>query len=298
MIIVRLRGGLGNQLFQYAAGKALAEHHRIELLLDLYTYIKHPYRKYELSKFNIEAREATREEVHRFTGSNPIIRYLNKRDNYFRCPKVFVQPHYHFYEDFFSLPREFYLSGYWQSEKYFTSVAQLIQKQFTPKELLDERNAILKTKIQSENSVAVHVRRGDYASTSAYSSFFGVLSQEYYENAIERIRQEIDRPKFYFFSDNPAWCKETFSGLDAEFVDHNQGSDAFKDLLLMSFCKHNIIANSTFSWWGAWLNNHVNKKVIAPKDWFRTNFLASKEPVYPSRFYNTQDLIPPSWIRL
>ncbi len=298
MIIVRLRGGLGNQLFQYAAGKALAEYHRTELLLDLYTYTRHPYRKYELSKFNIEAREATRTEVRQFTGSNPIIRYLNKRENYLRCPKIFVQPHYHYYEDFFSLPAEIYLSGYWQSDKYFSSISAQLQKQFTPKQSLDERNATLKERIQSENSVAVHIRRGDYASTSFYSSFFGVSSQSYYENAIEKMRREIENPVFYFFSDNIAWCKETFAGIKAEFVDYNQGDDAFKDLLLMTSCRHNIIANSTFSWWGAWLNNHANKKVIAPKEWFRTDFLAKKEPVYPSRFYNTKDLIPDSWIRL
>ena len=143
MIIVRLRGGLGNQLFQYAAGRALAAHHGIELKLDLYTYTKHPYRKFELDKFNIDAVEATREEVHRFTGSNPIIRFINKRHNYFRCPGVFAQPHYHFYPDFFALPSSIYLSGYWQSEKYFDGIAGLIRGQFTPKTPLDTRNADL-----------------------------------------------------------------------------------------------------------------------------------------------------------
>src|SRR5262245_6340505 len=103
MIIVRLRGGLGNQLFQYAAGRALAQHHGTELKLDLYTYTKHPYRKFELSKFMIDGSEASRAEVHAFTGSNPIVRYINKRENYFRCPRVFAQPHYHYYEDFFRL---------------------------------------------------------------------------------------------------------------------------------------------------------------------------------------------------
>lgn len=298
MIIVRLRGGLGNQLFQYAAGKALAEHHGTELALDLYTYLKHPYRKFELSKFNIDAREATRDEVHRFTGSNPIVRYINKRENYFRSVNVFAQPHYHFYDDFLSLPGDLYLSGYWQSEKYFLSNAPAISKQFTPKAPLDPRNISLQAAIQSGNSVAIHVRRGDYASLTNYSSFFGTLPVGYYKNAIDKLRNEISDPVFYFFSDDPEWCRQNFSDIKAEFVDHNKGEDAYKDLLLMSFCKHNIIANSTFSWWGAWLNQRPDKKVIAPLQWFRTNYLTKKEPVYPSRFYNTKDLIPPSWVRI
>jgi hypothetical protein len=142
MIIVRLRGGLGNQLFQYAAGKALAEYHRTALRLDLYTYTKHPYRKFELNKFRIDATEATRAEVHRFTGSNPIIRYINKRENYLHCPSVFSQPHYHFFEDFLSLPSDLYLNGYWQSEKYFANITALIRQQYQPATALDTVNAV------------------------------------------------------------------------------------------------------------------------------------------------------------
>jgi hypothetical protein len=295
MIIVRLRGGLGNQLFQYAAGKALAEHHRTEFKLDLYTYSKHPYRKFELSKFNIDAVEATRNEVHRFTGSNPVVRFINKRENYFRCPEVFAQPHYHFYEDFFSLPKDLYLSGYWQSQRHFSNIEQEIVKQFAPREPLDPKNRELQTTMKSKQSVSVHVRRGDYA---AYGSFFGMLEVEYYRQAIDKIRNQVDAPKFYFFSDDPKWCRDTFRDLDAEFIDHNKGGDSFKDMLLMSACRHHIIANSTFSWWGAWLNTDASKKVIAPNQWFRSNYLTKKEPVYASRFYNTKDLIPASWITI
>jgi hypothetical protein len=295
MIIVRLRGGLGNQLFQYAAGKALAEHHRTELKLDLYTYSKHPYRKFELSKFNIEAVEASREEVHRFTGSNPVTRYLNKRENYFRCPEVFAQPHYHFYEDFLSMPKDLYLSGYWQSHRYFTNIEKQIANQFTPRQRLDSRNTELSEKMKSMQSVSVHVRRGDYTTASGYNSFFGLLPVEYYSRAIEKIMTEAGATRFYFFSDDQAWCRETFKNLDAEFIDHNKGDNSYRDMLLMGACRHNIIANSTFSWWGAWLNPYADKKVIGPKQWFRSNYLTKKEPVYPSRFYNTKDLIPASW---
>ena len=247
---------------------------------------------------NIAAREATRQEVHRFTGSNPIVRYLNKRNNYLNCPKVFAQPHYHFYDDFFSLPDELYLSGYWQSEKYFASIAPLLRAEFSPALKLDTFNHDLQSRMQRENSVAVHVRRGDYSSAAAYQSFFGVLPMEYYEKAIAHMQREVKNPVFYFFSDDAAWCKQNFSKHNGSFIDHNQGVNAFKDLVLMAKCRHNIIANSTFSWWGAWLNDHQDKKVIAPEQWFRVNYLTKKDPVYPSRFYNTIDLIPASWTKI
>ncbi|NOT76819.1 MAG: alpha-1,2-fucosyltransferase [Cyclobacteriaceae bacterium] len=299
MIIVRLRGGLGNQLFQYAAGSALAEHYKTELTLDLYTYTKHPYRKFELSKFNIDAREATRKEIHQFTGSNPIIRYLNKRENYFRCPTVFVQPHYHFYPDFLSLPSNLYLSGYWQSEKYFESISEKIRLQFSPSLPLDSKNEGMKMKMQTENSIAVHVRRGDYgAETKHSSSFFKVLPMDYYQKAISKMNSEIEQPIYYFFSDDSEWARKNFTNMNAVFVDHNKGNESYKDLLLMSACKHNIIANSTFSWWGAWLNRNSEKKIIAPQQWFGSDYLTKKEPVYTSRLYNTKDLIPESWVRL
>jgi hypothetical protein len=296
MIIVRLRGGLGNQLFQYAAAKALADHHHTELKLDLYTYTRHRYRKFELSRFNVDAPEASRSEVHRFTGSNPLVRYLNKRENYMRCPKVFAQPHYHFYQDFFSLPADLYLSGYWQSEKYFHPAAAVIRSQYAPKAPLDERTRAMQQKMRSENSVAIHVRRGDYTSAATYSSFFGTLSKEYYDNAFARMKEHLADPVFYIFSDDPAWCRQHFAGI--EVIDFNKGDDAFKDMLLMSSCRNNIIANSTFSWWGAWLNSNPDKKVIAPRQWFRENYLTRKTPVYPCRFYNTSDLIPESWERI
>ena len=196
------------------------------------------------------------------------------------------------------LPSEVYLSGYWQSEKYFSTVVPMIRNQFSPKTPLDGVNIALQEKLKSQNSVAVHVRRGDYATTASYNSFFGTLPMKYYEDAIRLMNQKVGDPVFYFFSDDPAWCKATFSTMRAQYIDHNQGEDAYKDLLLMSACSHAIIANSTFSWWGAWLNGNSGKVVIAPKHWFTTNYLTRKEPVYASRLYNTKDLIPESWIRL
>lgn len=295
MIIVRLRGGLGNQLFQFAAAHSLATVKGVQLKSDLYTYTKHPFRKYELHNFNISLPEATRDEVHRFTGSNFISRYLNKKSNYFYCPTVFAQPHYHFYEDFFSLPVPIYLSGYWQSEKYFSNVADSLRKMITPSKPLDQRNSDLIASVRSTDSVAIHIRRTDYTSTS----FFKPMDLDYYQRALEAIGKKISKPRFVVFSDDIAWSKQQLKDLaDATFVDHNTGADSYKDLLVMAACRNQIIANSTFSWWAAWLNNTPGKTAIAPAKWFHNTYLTNKEPVYPSRFYNTRDLIPPSWTQL
>lgn len=295
MIIVRLRGGLGNQLFQFAAGYSLAHRHGVELKSDLYTYQKHPLRKYELHNFNVSLPEASREEVHQFTGSNFLDRYLNKKSNYFYSPKVFAQPHYHFYDDFFSLPAPLYLSGYWQSEKYFMNVADSIRKTFTPSRPLDPKNEELIKTVRSSESVAVHIRRSDYKT----GSFFQPMGLDYYRRALDEIEKKVNNPRYFIFSDDIAWTRQQLADLkDATFIDHNKGDDSFKDLLLMSACKNQIIANSTFSWWAAWLNDNKDKVVIAPQTWFHQTWVTKKEPVYPVRFYNTKDLIPSSWTRL
>jgi hypothetical protein len=294
MIIVRLRGGLGNQLFQYAAGAALANHHRVEYKLDLYYYTKHPYRKFELNKLNIPFTMASRNEVHRYTGSNAVSRYLSKRENYLHCPGVCAQPHYHFYEDFFNLPADIYLSGYWQSERYFHTLRSKITDWYTPVDKLDQQNQDLVNRMEKGASVSLHVRRGDYSG----NSIFGVLPLSYYTQAIDTIKQREPQPEFFIFSDDIDWCKKNLALNNAVFVDHNKGENSFRDLLLMSHCRHHIIANSTFSWWGAWLNTDPAKLVIAPRIWFASAYNTNPATVYPSRIYNTKDLIPERWMRL
>lgn len=295
MIIVRLRGGLGNQLFQFAAAHSLAVVKGVELKADLYTYTRHPLRKYELHNFNIKLPEASRDEVHRFTGTNFVARYLNKRSNYFHCPSVFAQPHYHFYEDFFSLPVPIYLSGYWQSERYFSNVAGTIRNMITPAHSMDQRNSDLIAFLQTTDSVAVHIRRTDYTGTP----FFRPMDLDYYRRAFDFIQTRISEPRFFVFSDDIGWSRQQLADLaNATFVDHNTGPDSYKDLLVMSACRHQIVANSTFSWWAAWLNNYPHKTVVAPQTWFHNTYLTNKEPVYPCRLYNTRDLIPAGWTRL
>lgn len=297
MIIVRLRGGLGNQLFQYAAGFALARHHNTPLKFDLYYYKKHPYRKFELDKFAFPVDIATREEVHQFTGSNPVIRYVNKRENYLRCPHVFTQPYYHFYEDYFKLPSPMYLNGYFQSEKYFQNIKPELASGFGLATALDDQNKALADQIRATNSISVHVRRGDYTK-GVYNSFFGGLTEQYYRLAVSKILSSVENPQFYVFSDDITWCKNNLRLKDAFFVEHNKGDNAYKDLFLMAQCRHNIIANSSFGWWAAWMNANPDKIVIAPNKWFQQEYLENRETIYPCRIYNTKDLIPASWIKI
>lgn len=293
MVIVRLRGGLGNQLFQYAAGFALAEHHHTGLKFDLYYYRKHRNRLVELKNFPVNIEEASREEVHSFTGSNPVIRFINKRENYLHCPQVFPQPHFHFVENFFDLPSHVYISGYWTSEKYFVHLRAELVKRFSSiaNETNEDKEWI--RRIRDSNSVAVHVRRGDYV--NGPYKLFASLPMDYYNRAVEWMRSKITSPSFFVFSDDIPWCQKNLIIGDCQFVDTNRGLNSYKDLILMQYCKHNIIANSTFSWWGAWLNNNREKEIAAPSKWFANSYVESAEVVYPYRFYNTKDLIPASW---
>jgi len=195
------------------------------------------------------------------------------------------------------LPKDLYLSGYWQSERYFKNIENLIQSDFTTTAEPNQENKTLMEEMSRVNAVSLHIRKGDYLSNNKYKDFFGGLDISYYKNAIDHIQQKVSSPKFYIFSDNIEWCRSEFNNLqNTLFIDHNLGNQSYMDLVLMSKCKHNIIANSTFSWWGAWLNKNSDKIVIVPNNWFQTNF--NKKSVYKSKHYDTKDLIPEQWLKL
>ena len=175
--------------------------------------------------------------------------------------------------------KDVYLSGYWQSEKYFMDIKDKIREAFT----FDDKNECdmaIKNLICSTESVAVHIRRGDYVNNKLHGNICGV---QYYKNAIAFIREKIKEPKFFVFSDDIEWCETNLNLEDAVMVRGNTGINSYLDMYFMSLCKHNIIANSTFSWWGAWLNANPYKKVAAPSQWFNL----SNSPV--------GDIIPTEW---
>lgn len=181
-----------------------------------------------------------------------------------------------------------YISGYWQSEKYFSQIENIIRTTFEFKNI-DAQNRNLAEEINSQNSVSLHLRRGDYLGNSLYS---GICTNEYYMKAVDEIVINVTKKEdlfFYVFSDDKKYATEFINKLNypALLIDFNNGSDSYKDMYLMSQCKHNIIANSSFSWWGAWLNTNPNKIVIAPSKWYNVE----NENRY-------RDIVPDNWIKI
>lgn len=288
MIVVKINGGLGNQLFQYAAGRALAERHGSELVLDLGWFDNRPIGntpwKYELHRYPIKARVTTPVEqfLCRFYQGRIVRRipFLPRRWRHFR------EKHFQYEPSFEMLPDQVYLDGYWQSSLYFEAIGNLIRQELQPLALPGEVNADLMRAMANSNSVALHIRRGDYLSNSTAVNYHGVCSLDYYRAAIDFMVDKLESPTFYIFSDDLEWAKANLNiQYPAYFVDNNSGENAFQDLRLISSCKNQIIANSSFSWWGAWLNPNPNKIVIAPKKWFLVN-------------KDTSTLYPDGWIKL
>jgi hypothetical protein len=295
MIIISLFGGLGNQMFQYATGKALAIKLNTELRFDL-TYLRDKtpkenftYRDFELNIFNIEEKEASIDEIRKYVPNlwnctkTDLLRYKVKRfingKNYY-----FEKKKYIYEKQIEQINKNSYIYGYFQSEKYFLNYKKDIAEAFQLKLPPDSINAELIEKIKNCNSVSVHIRRGDYQ-----NSPFELLGiNEYYTKAIELINLQQDNPIFFIFTNDYEWTFAQFNNLNIEkrFITHNREQNSYMDMILMSNCKHNICANSSFSWWGAWLNQNGKKTVIVPQNWFRK--ISS----------DNLDLVPTDWIKI
>lgn len=294
MIIVKLMGGLGNQLFQYATGKALALKHKTDLKLDLSLLNEDPKNKYtkrklELDLFFTNYVIATDKEVKLFTQKN-VLQKIFKKYTQLDLSKYTIanQNGFEFNTNFLTYPKNTYLNGYWQSEKFFSDIRAVLLKELVIKKPLSEDCKIAQNHILNSNSVSLHIRRGDYVSDKNAEAFHGILSLEYYHNAINYLNTQVDNIEVFVFSDDMDWVKSNLKLKNkCNYIDFNKNENSVFDMYLMSICKHHIIANSSFSWWGAWLNNKADKIVIAPKIWF-----ADKE-----KNEQTQDNIPPSWIR-
>ncbi len=283
MIIVRLSGGLGNQMFQYAAGRRLSVVHGTALKLDLSWFDDWDARTFSLECFDMQIQIATREEVAAFTKRSLSKNILEKLSG---KPPVTREKFYHFDPKVLSLSDKEYLDGYWQSEQYFSGVSDTIHADYQFRSPVSGRNKYLQEKVLDTQSVSIHVRRGDYVTDPKTNKKHGTCSVEYYKKCIQELNQTLSEPVYYVFSDDPVWARENLSGLMdmAEYIDHNKNKNAFNDMRLMSLCKHNIVANSSFSWWGAWLNRNKDKIVYAPENWFA-----------PEENRDTRDLFPPDW---
>lgn len=289
MIITKITSGLGNQLFQYALGRHLALVNKTSLWADL-RYFNQEYatdtiRKFKLDRFDVQynlldsspwlyASKATRLLPER--SLRPLVDTRYEADFHFD-PAV-IRP---------AAPLTI-LWGFWQSENYFAQSTPQIRQDLTFNRSLASSFLAYKQQIgEAETPISVHIRRGDYVTHPEFSQSFGFVGLSYYEMALAHLQGYFPRATLFFFSDEPDWVRAHIrTDLPHVFV-QNSGPDAdVDDLQLMSLCHHHIIANSSFSWWGAWLNPHPDKVVIAPKRWF------ANKP------WDTKDLVPGGWLRM
>jgi hypothetical protein len=289
MILVQLTGGLGNQLFQYAMGRRLSLLFKTDLKFDLtaYTANSHALRAFELSNFNLEIKVADGREILLYSSPNPLLRIFAKN---ILSIKVVQEKSFDFDPTYESLGGKLYLQGYWQTERYFNSIESIIRSDLQFKHIPSDNNQEILKRIHSvKNSVSLHIRRGDYVQNRSIFNYHGVCSEEYYQSAVDFISEKVTDPFFFIFSDDVKWVADNFKIRSPYLiVDINSPETSYEDLRLMSTCKHNIIANSSFSWWGAWLNANLKKIVVAPKRWF-----ANEE-----KNNEAKSNIPSGWIRI
>ncbi len=295
MITIKLVGGLGNQLFQYAFGRALATKQNTELVLDHTTYTTWQFqtndavRNFKLDHFNIKARLITEtESLAQHTFKKRLLRKIKR--------KIFPHQAYIFNPQYFSVQNDSYLEGFWQSEKYFSPIADEIRKELTLKTPLTTQATSLRNTIKTSTpAISLHVRRGDYANNPSISKRFGMCDIEYYKKALALLTEKLGTYSVFIFSDDIEWAKEHLPqilplGVQDHYMSRPDPADYgkfdYEEIILMSSCDHHIIANSSFSWWGAWLNPNNKKIVIAPKQW-----IADKR-------VKTRDVIPSNWIQI
>ena len=296
MIVVKLMGGLGNQMFQYALGKRLSIDLNTPFKLDInYLNDRTPrphnvtFRNYDLDIFKLNPAFADSKDLSGIDSVPPVkifprVVYTLKR----RLKKnIVTEPYFHFAPGILNVGADSYLDGYWQSDKYFKKYEDVLRQEFVFKYPLDNIAVVLAKKMIETNSVCIHARRADFVTNRHANKFHGVCGGDYFNKAIKYFEENAGKPTFYVFSDDIDWCKNNLrSNNEMIYVgDEYTGYKCSSYLQLMSCCKHFIISNSTFSWWAVWLNKNNDKIVVAPKYWF----------VNPK--INTSDLIPPHWIR-
>lgn len=286
MVAVELIGGLGNQMFQYATARALALSRNEKLLLDRHLFADYELHSYGLNHFNIDCAFLEKDK----SVVEPL-RILEKVKAIFSQKKIYhpyIEQDLTYDKELFEFPnKNIFLKGYFQSEKYFIKFKNQLRKDFEIKSPLKKETIDFLKIIEAENSISLHIRRGDYVNNPAANAIHGTCDLNYYHRAIETIKKEIENPVFFIFSDDIDWAKENLKiDHSTHFVDFNDASTNYEDLKLMSNCKHNIIANSSFSWWGAWLNSYKFKIVITPSKWFKTDI------------HNSKDIIPESWMKI
>ena len=268
MVIIRIQGGLGNQMFQYALYRKLQFLQR-KVKVDTSWYLSNTVeaqRLLELKSFPINLHECSRWE--KWLKYNTFTRAIEKR---FRTIKIlYKEKNSGFYLPEILRSKHVFLDGYWQSEKYFYDIREILLKDFTfPISVTDKEETILE-RIQKTNSVSIQIRRGDYL--NHMDKYGNICTKEYYYKAIQYMEKKQDSLMFYIFSDDMDWAKKILDSYkNVYFVELGNETDCIHDMKLMASCKHNIIANSSFSWWASWLNQNPEKIIIAPCKWQNGN---------------------------
>lgn len=284
-VVAHIYGGLGNQMFQYACGRALALRNGADFQIDDREFTAGPGQLFSLHHFNIVRQSGA-------AGTLPPtkkerVRYLIWR--YFKgTPKFTREKGTAFDPDILKLKGDICLHGYWQSERYFEDFSDRIRDELTIITSPDEKNRRVLEEIQNCQAVSVHVRRGDYVSNPKARAYHGLCGPEYYQAAARFIAGKLAcDPVFYIFSDEPDWARAHLElPFETRIPGHNDSEHNYEDMRLMAACRHHIIANSSFSWWGAWLNPSPDKIVIAPAQWVAN--AASENP----------HITPESWLRM
>lgn len=270
MKLVHLSGGLGNQMFQYAFAKSLG--------CDVWfrdEFYSDSLRKLELNKLNCKV-------FYKTSLLYKIFHPLSIDLKHFRV--IDEAKEFKYYPENYDMKGKIYFKGYFQNINYFKHLRQELLKEFTPKHPFDNENKFLLNHIKNSHSVSVHIRRTDYLN---YKELYGDTDLNYYKKAFEFITDKINNPTFFFFSDDMEYVKKHFQDFQYphHFVDVNSGENSYKDMFLMKECRHNIITNSTFSWWAAWLNENPDKIVICPQYWLK-NYIYS------------ENLLLDDWVRI
>ena len=277
MIFVDIMGGIGNQLFQYAAAKSLAIDKNSTFLMNLDDYSREDAQKvdhveFKLNHFNVDSsKQITEDEINAYGDVKTIIEPLSS-DNFAK----FININEH--------SGNIHLKGYWQNENYFKHNESIIRNELTVKTPPNTKNQKMLNEIDESNSVCLSFRRGEYLDPY-FIAQFGICTEEYYKNAINFISKRVSNPTFFIFSDDVEWIEDNVKlNYPTIPVNFNGVGFEYEELRLMYSCKHFILANSSFSWWGAWLSNNKNKNVFAPNPWFNS--------------YTKQSILCPDWIQL
>jgi hypothetical protein len=297
MIIIKIQGGLGNQLFQYALGRKLSLMHNVPFKLDIEAFENEAWgRIYRLNEFTIVEHIASKKEIQKYTKYEAflkkwrpvrsILARLKLEKKFLDMVGLKREHQFNFDPNILKIKDNALLDGYYQTEKYFKDIEDIIRKDFEFKYNPNPANAAMLEKICSVESVCIHVRRGNFITDRHSNNWHGICSPEYFEKALAEIKKRVQNPYFFIFSDDKGWVRNNLKIENSMVVDINGADADFEDLRLMSTCNHFILANSSFSWWGAWLSKNKNKVVLIPSK------------IYKTTKNNTVDFTPKEWMQI